>query len=451
MGQRLVVSSALLAAAASAHRPAFVTHVERLDATRLFYRGDVYLKVPTIETDSCENDLYLIYSCNPTKYIISVLCVIGLVMLAGAMSGLTVGVLSLNRTHLSVLQSEGEPKLKLAAQRLLPVLHNHRLLLVTLVLMNALANEALPMFLNTLINPVASVVFSVTFVVLFGEIVPTALCTGERQLLIGAACVPFLRFLMRLTYPLTYPIALFLNRTVGDTAPETPYSRNELKALVALQAHPNGLRAAEVSLIQGILELGNHTAGSVMTPVLMAPPSPTDPCVPSTSHRVQLPEGADLGPDWADHDLYVHHSTIYCVDRIFNQVTRLHKCLRAPLTTPLTELYARLQDQKALALITNEADDQAVVGIVTWHDVLRATLGPSARGCGDGMSLALDMQDDRISCSSTDSSTSPDGHVPKGFFAKDDDHKYSRLCILPEEDEDTESATFAPQSPVLCS
>ncbi|KDO30309.1 hypothetical protein SPRG_19848 [Saprolegnia parasitica CBS 223.65] len=421
-------------------------HVERLDDDRLFFRGDIYVKVaPLTPADACANDLYLVYSCNPTKYILSVLCVVGLVVLAGAMSGLTVGVLSLNRTHLAVLEQEGVPRQKAAAARLLPILRNHRLLLVTLVLMNALANEALPMFLNTLINPIASVVFSVTFVVLFGEIVPTALCTGERQLVIGAACVPLLQFLMRLTYPITYPIAVFLNFTVGHSAADAPYSHNELKALVAIQADPTaGLSTTEVDLLQGILELGAHDAASVMTPVTTASDVSPEPCVPSTSRRLELPAVDDSCPDWHDHDIYVHHSTIYVVDRIFNQVTRLHKCVTTPASTPLAELYALLQDQLVVALIAN--DQGEVVGLVTWRDVLRATKQPVQKG--EALLNVDTLPDDDASCSSTDSSTSPDGHVPKRFFSREDDIKYTRLCILGGDDEDE----FGNQHrPVACS
>ncbi|EQC40471.1 hypothetical protein SDRG_02364 [Saprolegnia diclina VS20] len=442
MSSRWLLS--LLAGAVAA--APLANHVERLDNDRLFFRGDIYVKVaPLTPADACANDLYLVYSCDPTKYILSVLCVVGLVVLAGAMSGLTVGVLSLNRTHLAVLEQEGVPRQKAAAARLLPILRNHRLLLVTLVLMNALANEALPMFLNTLINPVASVVFSVTFVVLFGEIVPTALCTGERQLVIGAACVPLLQLLMRLTYPITYPIAVFLNFTVGHSAADAPYSRNELKALVAFQADPTaGLSTTEVDLLQGILELGTHDAASVMTPVTTASDVSPEPCVPSTSRRLELPADAEHScPDWHDHDIYVHHSTVYVVDRIFNQVTRLHKCVTTPASTPLAELYALLQDQHVIALIAG--DQGAVLGVVTWHDVLRATKRPVMKG---EAALSVDtLPDDDASCSSTDSSTSPDGHVPKRFF-KDDDIKYTRLCILGGDDEDD---LDHPHRPVACS
>jgi metal transporter CNNM len=57
-------------------------------------------------------------------------------------------------------------------------------LLVTLLLCNAAAMEALPIFLDTMFNEVVAVILSVTFVLAFGEVrgkdcnsAPPRLCT----------------------------------------------------------------------------------------------------------------------------------------------------------------------------------------------------------------------------------------------------------------------------------
>jgi metal transporter CNNM len=48
------------------------------------------------------------------------------------------------------------------------LLSNHHYLLCTLVLWNAVSMEALPLFLNKLVNPLMAVVLSVTVVLIFG-------------------------------------------------------------------------------------------------------------------------------------------------------------------------------------------------------------------------------------------------------------------------------------------
>lgn len=68
----------------------------------------------------------------------------------------------------------------------MPVVNNHHWLLVTLLLCNAIANEALPLFLDKLVPAWLAVVLSVSFVLLFGEIIPSALFTGPSQLRVSS-------------------------------------------------------------------------------------------------------------------------------------------------------------------------------------------------------------------------------------------------------------------------
>ena len=56
---------------------------------------------------------------------------------------------------------------------------------MTLLLWNAVAMEALPIFLNHLVSPFYSILLSVTLVLLFGEIIPQAIC-NKFGLAVGA-------------------------------------------------------------------------------------------------------------------------------------------------------------------------------------------------------------------------------------------------------------------------
>ena len=55
------------------------------------------------------------------------------------------------------------------------VAHPHYLL-ATLLLCNAAAMETLPIFLDRLLNPAAAIIISVTAILIFGEILPQAVC-----------------------------------------------------------------------------------------------------------------------------------------------------------------------------------------------------------------------------------------------------------------------------------
>lgn len=56
-----------------------------------------------------------------------------------------------------------------SANRIIPLVKRHHLLLVTLLVANAAAMEALPLFVDRLVGPVGAILISVTAVLLFGE------------------------------------------------------------------------------------------------------------------------------------------------------------------------------------------------------------------------------------------------------------------------------------------
>lgn len=65
-----------------------------------------------------------------------------------------------------------------AAPQIYPLISRHHLLLVSLLLFNAAANEALPLFLEKLFSPVLAIIFSITIVLLVGEVGPPACLPG---------------------------------------------------------------------------------------------------------------------------------------------------------------------------------------------------------------------------------------------------------------------------------
>ena len=58
------------------------------------------------------------------------------------------------------------------ASQLLPIVRQHHRMLVTLLLLNAIAYESLPLFLDNLIPSWAAILLSVTFLLIFGEVIP---------------------------------------------------------------------------------------------------------------------------------------------------------------------------------------------------------------------------------------------------------------------------------------
>jgi ankyrin repeat/SOCS box protein 13/metal transporter CNNM len=118
-----------------------------------------------------------------------------LVLFTGLMSGLTMGLLSLDIMSLEVLKRGGKTHQQRYAARILQLVRRHHLLLVTLLLANAVAVEAMPIFLAKITTEVVAVIVSVIAVLVFGEVVPQAICT-RFGLAIGyymlcSSCVSF--------------------------------------------------------------------------------------------------------------------------------------------------------------------------------------------------------------------------------------------------------------------
>ncbi|KAI5680311.1 hypothetical protein M9H77_01538 [Catharanthus roseus] len=191
-----------------------------------------------------------------------------LVLFAGIMSGLTLGLMSLGLVELEILQRSGTSTEKRQAAVILPVVQKQHQLLVTLLLCNAAAMEALPIYLDKLFHPVVAVVLSVTFVLLFGEIIPQAICS-RYGLAVGANFVWLVRILMIVCYPISYPIGKVLDAVLGHH--DALFRRAQLKALVSIHSQEAGkggeLTHDETTIISGALDLTAKTAQEAMTPI----------------------------------------------------------------------------------------------------------------------------------------------------------------------------------------
>ncbi len=207
-------------------------------------------------TDFSEiNDVY-----NGMMVVVCVIC-------AGLAAGLTIGLLSLDVTKLEIKSMTGNRNEKKAALLVLPIVKQHHLLLVTLLLFNSLANETLPIFLGALVPNYVAIILSVTLVLFFGEIIPSAVFTGRDQLLTAARMTKLVYFLIVIFYPISFPISKLLDYVLGAENSDGSISRTELEALMMLQNKPkagemsiNGSLVARNPPQNGDVERGTYSA-----------------------------------------------------------------------------------------------------------------------------------------------------------------------------------------------
>ena len=78
------------------------------------------------------------------------------------------GFLSFDPMELNVKLRGGTELEQRQAKIILPAIERHHLMLVSLLLWNAAANEILPLFLDELLPPYAAIILSITLVLLVG-------------------------------------------------------------------------------------------------------------------------------------------------------------------------------------------------------------------------------------------------------------------------------------------
>ncbi|XP_052481364.1 DUF21 domain-containing protein At2g14520 isoform X3 [Gossypium raimondii] len=181
------------------------------------------------------------YKCCGTDFFIHILVIVLLVVFAGLMSGLTLGLMSMSLVDLEVLAMSGTPNDRRHAAKILPVVRKQHLLLCTLLLCNAAAME----------------------------IIPQSVCS-RYGLAIGARVAPFVQVLVWVCFPIAYPISKLLDLLLGH-GHVALFRRAELKTLVNLHGNEAGkggeLTHNETTIIAGALELGAKTAKDAMTPI----------------------------------------------------------------------------------------------------------------------------------------------------------------------------------------
>ncbi|KAI0500952.1 hypothetical protein KFK09_019170 [Dendrobium nobile] len=204
--------------------------------------------------------------CGPVFWLYLAVCVC-LVMFAGLMSGLTLGLMSLSLVDLEVIAKAGKPEDRKNAMKILPVVKNQHLLLCTLLIGNSLAMEALPIFLNSLVPAWGAILLSVTLILAFGEIIPQSVCS-RYGLSVGARTAWIVRVLLLVFFPITYPISKVLDWILGK-GHYALLRRAELKTLVDMHGNEAGkggeLTHDETTIITGALDLTQKTAKDAMT------------------------------------------------------------------------------------------------------------------------------------------------------------------------------------------
>ncbi len=201
-----------------------------------------------------------------------VVIIILLLALSGLFSGLTLGLMSLDRLNLQVSEKSGEPNERRWAAAIRPLRDQGNLLLCTLLLGNTLVNSGVSILLDSISTGAIAVLVATMCILVFGEILPQAVCV-RFGLAIGAAFKPVVYFFMILFYPITWPISKLLDWMLGRDIGQV-YSQQELKQLISLHCledpdavEESGLTIDDHKLITGAFEYATATQHAPSLPL----------------------------------------------------------------------------------------------------------------------------------------------------------------------------------------
>ena len=178
-----------------------------------------------------------------------------LVILGGITSGLNVSLLSIDANKTEIMRKlRSVPQSTLdMIDKIQPLINDRHLLLVTLLVANATCMEALPIFLDELVASWLAIVISVTFVLIFGEILPQAMFT-TNPLKTGYRLYYLVIAMKWMLYPICKPLALLLDCILGKEHRNkgVTFTRKEVSMIMSeLKGHPD-----EKLVVEGALKLG---------------------------------------------------------------------------------------------------------------------------------------------------------------------------------------------------
>ena len=195
---------------------------------------------------------------------VEIVLIIILICMSGLFSGLNLGLMSLDPTTLKLVMESGSKRQKRYAKLIYRVRKYGNYLLCTLLLGNVLVNSTLAILLETVLGSgIYAVVSSTIAIVIFGEIIPQAICS-RYGLMIGAYTIWLTYFFMVVTFPLSFPISLILHFILGKEIGAV-YTREQLLGLLKVTEDHHDIGKDEVQIISGALCFKQKTAEDVMT------------------------------------------------------------------------------------------------------------------------------------------------------------------------------------------
>lgn len=186
-----------------------------------------------------------------------------LILVSAICSGLNIAIMSLDLADLRRKAKLGNHY----AKRLVGLRHNHHLTLASILLLNVAVVSANSLLLEAHMNGILAGSLSTLLIVVFGEIMPQALFSRNPLLYCGRFS-PFIRAIILITYPISKPLQLLLDKLFAHSESRVQ-SRQELGLVISehLTNETSELDEDEVEIMRGALLLSEKRVRAIMTPI----------------------------------------------------------------------------------------------------------------------------------------------------------------------------------------
>ncbi|MGZ6004832.1 MAG: CNNM domain-containing protein [Candidatus Saccharimonadales bacterium] len=185
------------------------------------------------------------------------------VAMSAICSGLNLSLMSLGLADLERKSKSGDIRAKL----ILPLRRNSHLSLAAILLSNVAVISASSLVLEHHFNGWIAGIASTLLIVVFGEILPQALFI-KNSIKVTALFVPLLRVMIIITYPVSKPLQLLLDKIFGHESMML-HNRQELGFIIGEHVGHKGsdLDEDEVEIMRNVLTMSNKRVRDIMTPL----------------------------------------------------------------------------------------------------------------------------------------------------------------------------------------
>jgi len=190
-----------------------------------------------------------------------------LLISAAVCSGLNIAIMSLDLDDIKRKTKMGNRQ----AKKVLPLRENVHLTLAAILLTNMGFVSGTAIVLGDRFNGFVAGAISTLLLVVFGELLPQALF-ARRAIAICSKLSWLLKFMVIITYPISKPLQLMMDRLFGNGKDEKTrlHSRRELGLMIGEHLGKEAaseLDESEVEIIRGALQLSEKKVTDIMTPI----------------------------------------------------------------------------------------------------------------------------------------------------------------------------------------